>query len=62
MVLKTIKIVFTKSEMRTNADRVRFNGDNLNETRTRKELMAEEEAAKAAAKAAEQAPVEETKE
>lgn len=43
MVLKTIKIVFTKSEMRTNSDRVKFNGQNLNETRSRKEIMAEEE-------------------
>lgn len=38
MVLKTIKIVFSKSEMRTNSDRVKFNGNNLNETRTRKEI------------------------
>ena len=39
MVLKTIKIVFTKSEMRTNSDRVKFNGNNLNETRSRHEIM-----------------------
>ena len=43
MVFKTIQIIFTKSEMRTNSDRVKFNGDNLNETRTRRELMIEEE-------------------
>ncbi len=42
MVIKTIQIVFTKSEMRTNSDRVKFNGENLNETRTRKELLKEE--------------------
>lgn len=42
MVLKTFQVVFTKSEMRTNSDRVKFNGENLNETRTRKELFAEE--------------------
>ena len=42
MVLKTVKVVFTKSEMRTNSDRVKFNGENLNETRTRRELMEEE--------------------
>lgn len=34
MVLKTIKIIFVKSEMRTNSGRVKFNGENLNETRT----------------------------
>lgn len=47
MVLKTIQVIFTKSEMRTNSDRVKFNGENLNETRTRKQLLAEEEKAKA---------------
>lgn len=52
MVFKTIQIVFTKSEMRTNSDRVKFNGENLNETRTRREIMLEEEAkAKASADA-----------
>lgn len=49
MVFKTVQVVFSKSEMRTNSDRVRFNGENLNETRTRKELFAEEAKAKAAA-------------
>ena len=44
MILKTIKIVFTKSEMRTNSGRVKFNGDNLNETRTSAEVRAEAEA------------------
>lgn len=48
-VLKTVQVLFTKSEMRTNSDRVKFDGKNLNETRTRKELFAEEEKAKAAA-------------
>lgn len=43
MVLKTFQVIFAKSEMRTNSDRIRFNGSNLNETRTRKELFAEEE-------------------
>lgn len=52
MVLKTVQVMLTKSEMRTNSDRVKFDGTNLNETRTRKELFAAEEAAKAA-KAAE---------
>ncbi len=46
MVLKTIQVVFTKSEMRTNSDRVKFNGENLNETRTRKEIFEAEEKAK----------------
>lgn len=49
MVIKTIQVMFTKSEMRTNSDRVKFDGKNLNETRTRKEIFAAEEAAKAAA-------------
>lgn len=40
MVLKTIKIVFSKSEMRTNSDRVKFNGENLLETRPRHEIIA----------------------
>lgn len=39
MVFKTIKIMFTKSEMRTNSNRVKFNGENLNETRTRQEIL-----------------------
>lgn len=46
MVLMTIKIVFSKSEMRTNSDRVRFMGDNLLETRTYTEILKEEEARK----------------
>ncbi len=41
-VFKTIQLVFSKSEMRTNSDRVRFNGQNLNETRTRSQIIAEE--------------------
>ena len=46
MVLKTIKIMFSKSEMRTNSDRIKFNGTNLNETRPRHEIIkAEAEAA-----------------
>lgn len=42
MVFKTIQVMFTKSEMRTNCDRVRFNGHNLTETRTRSQIIAEE--------------------
>lgn len=42
MVFKTIQIVFTKSEMRTNSDRVKFNGHNLNETRSRKQILEDE--------------------
>jgi len=38
MVIKTFQVVFTKSEMRTNSDRVKFNGENLTETRARHEL------------------------
>ncbi len=41
MVLKTIKIMLVKSEMRTNANRVKFNGKNLNETRTNNEIIQE---------------------
>lgn len=47
MVLKTVKILFSKNEMRTNSDRVKFNGENLNETRTRSEILAEQEREKA---------------
>ena len=42
MVFKTIQVVLTKSEMRTNSDRVKFNGHNLTETRTRSQVIAEE--------------------
>lgn len=41
-VFKTVQVVFSKSEMRTNSDRVKFNGQNLNETRTRSQIIAEE--------------------
>lgn len=41
-VFKTIQVIFAKSEMRTNSDRVKFNGQNLNETRTRSQIIAEE--------------------
>lgn len=40
MVLKTIQVMFTKSEVRANSDRVTFNGKNLNETRTFSEVIA----------------------
>lgn len=43
MVLKTIKIIFSKNEMRTNSDRIKFNGKNLNETRPRHQIKATEE-------------------
>lgn len=39
MIWKTIKLVFSKSEMRTNSDRIKFDGNNLNETRSRKEIL-----------------------
>ncbi|MEE0927940.1 MAG: sugar transferase [Acutalibacteraceae bacterium] len=39
MVLKTIKIVFAKNEMRTNSNRVKFDGNNLNESRSRTEIL-----------------------
>lgn len=39
MVIKTIKIVFSKSEMRTNSDRIKFDGNNLLETRSRNEII-----------------------
>lgn len=42
MVFKTIKIVFSKSEMRTNSNRVKFNGENLLETRTKKQILEDE--------------------
>ncbi len=43
MIIKTVQVVLTKSEMRTNADRIKFNGENLNETRTRTEMLLDEE-------------------
>ena len=43
MVFKTIKTMFIKSEMRTNSDRIKFNGENLLETRPRHEIIAEQE-------------------
>lgn len=43
MVLKTVKIVFSKSEMRTNSDRIKFDGKNLLETRPRHEIIAEQQ-------------------
>lgn len=43
MILKTMKIIFSKSEMRTNSDRIRFNGKNLLETRSRHEIIAMQE-------------------
>ncbi len=42
MVLKTIQIVFSKSEMRTNSDRIRFDGKNLLETRSRHQILEDE--------------------
>lgn len=42
MVIKTIEILLSKSEMRTNSDRVKFNGHNLNDTRTRTQVFADE--------------------
>lgn len=41
MVFNTVKMVFSKSEMRTNSDRIKFDGKNLLETRPRHEIMAE---------------------
>ena len=40
MVLKTIRVVLSKSEMRTNSDRIKFDGKNLLETRSRSEIIA----------------------
>lgn len=40
MVLKTFEVLFAKSEMRTNSDRVKFDGKNLLETRSRSEILA----------------------
>jgi undecaprenyl phosphate N,N'-diacetylbacillosamine 1-phosphate transferase len=38
MIMKAIKVAFAGSDMRTNAKRVRFNGENLKETRTKHEI------------------------
>ena len=43
MVFKTVKIMLTKSEMRTNSDRIKFDGKNLLETRPRHVIIAEQE-------------------
>lgn len=48
MVLKTFQVILSKSEMRTNSDRVKFNGINLNETRSRHEIMEAEKASSVA--------------
>ena len=40
MVLKTIRVMLTKSEMRTNSDRIKFDGKNLLESRPRHEIIA----------------------
>ena len=42
MVLKTIKIVLSKSEMRTESNRVKFDGKNLLETRTKRQILEDE--------------------
>jgi lipopolysaccharide/colanic/teichoic acid biosynthesis glycosyltransferase len=39
MIMKTIRIVFSSSEMRTNSDRVKFDGTNLLETRSRSQML-----------------------
>ncbi|MBR5231944.1 MAG: sugar transferase [Clostridia bacterium] len=49
MVFKTVQVVFSKSEMRTNSDRIKFDGNNLTETRTRSEILKAQEAAEKAA-------------
>ena len=38
MMAKAIKVAFAGSDMRTNANRARFTGDNLKETRTKREI------------------------
>ncbi|MBR6801384.1 MAG: sugar transferase [Eubacteriaceae bacterium] len=47
MVLKTFKVIFSKSDMRTNSNRIRFDGNNLNETRSKSQILADEAAKKA---------------
>ena len=46
MVLKTVRVMLTKSEMRTNSNRIKFDGKNLLETRPRHEIVAEMESNK----------------
>lgn len=48
MVFKTVQVIFSKSEMRTDSNRVKFDGKNLNETRTWKEIYGAEVAQTAA--------------
>lgn len=45
MVFKTIKVMFSKSEMRTNSDRIKFDGQNLLETRPRHEIISAQKVA-----------------
>lgn len=49
MIFKTIKVMLTKSEMRTNSDRIKFDGENLLETRPRHVIIEEQERAQALA-------------
>lgn len=42
MLFKIIKMVFSRSDMRTNANRVGFNGHNLNETRSHSEIAVQD--------------------
>lgn len=46
MVFKTIHVLLAGSDMRTNSNRIKFDGNNLNETRSRTEILeAEQQAA-----------------
>lgn len=50
MVFKTVRVMLRKSEMRTDSDRIRFDGKNLLETRPRHVIIAEMEREAAQAK------------
>ena len=43
MVLKTFQVIFAKNEMRTNGDRMRFDGTNLTDTRTFAQYLQDQE-------------------
>jgi len=43
MVLKTLQVIFAKNEMRTNGDRLRYDGTNLNDTRTFAQFLQDQE-------------------
>lgn len=42
MVIRTLQVLFGGSEFRTNSNRIKFDGNNLNETRSRTQILADQ--------------------